>query len=127
MFTKEDLLARLQNGDTAEELADEFIAAMNEAETEYAETEKAAAEEAKREAEKLVDAEAVAEAIHTFFMKWYPDEASQDAALTGDQIISLLESTIETRKMMSNLIKEVEEIDMSDVFRRKTPFTIFKC
>ena len=93
MFTKEDLLARLQNGDTAEELANEFISAMNEAETEYAEAEKAAAEEAKREAEKLADAEVVAEAIHNFFMKWYPDESSLDAALTGEQIISLIEST----------------------------------
>lgn len=124
MFTKEDLLARLQNGDTAEDLADEFIAAMNEAEDAYKVENEAAEKAAKLEAEKLADAEQVAEDIHNFFLKWYPDHAQDGAPLTGEMVISLLESTIETKAMMD---KVIQEINLSDIFDYKNPFTVFKC
>jgi hypothetical protein len=124
MFTKEDLLARLQNGDTAEDLADEFIAAMNEAEDAYKVENEAAEKVAKLEAEKLADAEQVAEDIHNFFLKWYPDHAQDGAPLTGEMVISLLESAIETKAMMN---KVLHDISFDDTFSYTNPFKIFTC
>ena len=53
MFTKEDILARLQNGDTVDEIAYEMTNALNAAHTEYEEEQaQLKAEAAKADAEK---------------------------------------------------------------------------
>ena len=54
MFNKADILARLQDGDTVDQIADELAGAINEAQAEYKEIQKQ--EEADKEAARVKDA-----------------------------------------------------------------------
>lgn len=58
MFTSEDILARLQNGDSVDEIATEMANALNAAKTSYDEAEAKRIEEEKRIAEAKAKAEA---------------------------------------------------------------------
>lgn len=67
MFDKADILAKLQNGATADAIADEFVNALNAAEKELKELEAKRAEEEKKES-RIYEAkrEAVCEIIDGF-------------------------------------------------------------
>ena len=68
MFDKADILAKLQNGATADAIADEFVNALNAAEKELKELEAKRAEEEKAEEDRIYAAkrEAVCEIIDGF-------------------------------------------------------------
>ena len=68
MFDKADILAKLQNGATADAIADEFVSALNAAEKELKELEAKRAEEEKAEEDRIYAAkrEAVCEIIDGF-------------------------------------------------------------
>ena len=68
MFDKADILAKLQNGATADAIADEFVSALNAAEKELKELEAKRAEKEKAEEDRIYAAkrEAVCEIIDGF-------------------------------------------------------------
>ena len=101
MFDKSEILARLQNGDTMDEIAKEMSEALNAAQQQYQEeTIKANAE--KLEAQRILDAKRVA----------------VDMMLDGlcDYLVAAGEET---------LLKEVEDVDTDEVVEALDSIVVF--
>ena len=96
MFTEKDILARLQNGEDVQKIADEMAAALNQANKTYTD-QKAAEEAAKAAAEKatLQKKEELQEIIN-LFCDWtceYLGMSREDfGEITADQVIELIDS-----------------------------------
>ena len=76
MFKVEDILARLQNGEDAGDIAEEMVNVLNEANNKYQEEEeakakKAAAEAHVKEVQKLQDLQEIIDLIHDFCISYY--------------------------------------------------------
>ena len=76
MFKVEDILARLQNGEDAGDIAEEMINVLNEANNKYQEEEeakakKAAAEAHVKEVQKLQDLQEIIDLMHDFCINYY--------------------------------------------------------
>lgn len=106
MINEKDILARLRNGESATDIADELVAALNAANTTYVaevEAAKKAAEEAakkaalaeEREQEKDDLADEIAETIMDYIKLCAPTLVEDIAEeLTGAEVRKLLDSTI---------------------------------
>ena len=76
MFKVEDILARLQNGEDANDIADEMVKALNTANEQFQkeEEEKAKAAEAQaKNAKKLADLQAILDLMHDYCIEYYCD------------------------------------------------------
>ena len=76
MFKVEDILARLQNGEDANTIADEMVKALNTANEQFQkeEEEKAKAAEAQaKNAKKLADLQAILDLMHDYCIDYYCD------------------------------------------------------
>lgn len=78
MLIKEDIFARLQNGEDANDIANELINALNEANNQFQEEEeakaKAAAEAVKgKELQKMADLQQIIDLMHDFCIEYYCD------------------------------------------------------
>ena len=112
MFDKSEILARLQNGDTMDEIAKEISDVLNAAETEYQEeTIKANAEKLK--AERVMNAKRVAvdgmlDCLCDFLVAAGEDELIEDLKdVDTDVVVDMLESAIELAKTLDKL-KDLE-------------------
>ena len=108
-FTKADILARLQDGDTVDEIAAEMANALNEAEAE-----KKALDAAKEQEEtRVLNAKRVAvdnmlDALCDYFVAAGYGEYTKDIAkIDTEQIVKLLDSSIEMGKGLEKL-KDLE-------------------
>ena len=112
MFTKADILARLQNGDTVDEIAAEMAAALNEAEAEKRalDAELAAKEQ---EETRVLNAKRVAvdnmlDALCDYYVAAGYEEYTKDIAeLDTDKIVKLLDSSIKMAKSLEQM-KELQ-------------------
>ena len=108
MFTKADILARLQNGDTVDDIAAEMASALNEAE---AEKKALDAELAVKEKEELRVLEAKRTAVEFMIdgLCDYLVAAGEDKLLNDlyevevDKVIEMLDSSIEMAKSLEKL------------------------
>lgn len=78
MFKVEDILARLQNGEDAGDIAEEMVNALNAANDQYqkeeeAKAKKAAAKAQAEEAQKLADLQQIIDLMHDFCIDYYCD------------------------------------------------------
>ena len=93
MFYEKTILARLQNGEDAQKIADEMAAMINAANKTYAE-QKAAEEAAKAEAEHEVQKKEELQEILDLFADWmnayYGIEAKGE--LNADQVLEMIDS-----------------------------------
>jgi uncharacterized protein YyaL (SSP411 family) len=93
MFDEKTILARLQNGEDAQKIADEMAAMINAANKTYAE-QKAAEEAAKAEAEHEVQKKEELQEILDLFADWmnayYGIEAKGE--LNADQVLEMIDS-----------------------------------
>ena len=111
-FTKEDILARLQNGETTGTIAEEMADMLNEAEAEKKalDAEKVAKE---KEETRVLDAKRVAvdmmlDALCDYFVAAGYGEYTKDIAeIDTDKIVKLLDSSIEMAKGLEKL-KDLE-------------------
>ncbi len=121
MINEKDILARLQNGESADDIAQALIDVLNSAKDKYDEELAAQAkanEEAnaklKLEAEKQDDMDIVLNAIYDFIYKWYCEDDEDIADLdkifggfTSKDAINLIEeagaAAIEMTKMFNNI------------------------
>ena len=76
MFKVEDILARLQNGEDANDIGEEMVKALNEANNKYQEEEeakakKAAAEAHIKEVQKMQDLQEIIDLMHDFCINYY--------------------------------------------------------
>lgn len=105
MFNEKDILARLQNGEDAQKIADEMAAILNaanktytdqiEAEKKAAAALKAAAQKAKKE-----EADAIAASINQWVEKHYGVKAN---VATGEMLIEIMDSTTKAMKAFENI------------------------
>ena len=108
MFNKEDILARLQNGDSADAIAQEMATALNEAQTAYDEA-KAAEDKAKVEADRVLNAKRAAIEVMLDGVSDYliaageADLQKEVKDIKIDKVIELLDGTIEMAKSLEKL------------------------
>ena len=108
MFTKEDILARLQNGETADDIANEMATALNEA---TAEKEALDAELAAKEKEetRILNAKRAAvdnilDALCDYLIAAGEGEYVKDVAeVKTDKVIEMLDGSIEMAKSLEKL------------------------
>ena len=108
MFTKEDILARLQNGETADAIANEMATALNEAtaEKKALDAEKAAKAE---EETRVLNAKRVAvdnmlDALCDYLIAAGESEYVKDVAeVKTDKVIEMLDGSIEMAKSLEKL------------------------
>ena len=108
MFTKEDILARLQNGDSMDEIAKEISDVLNEAEAQYQEeTIKANAE--KLEAERVMNAKRAAvddmlDCLSDYLVIVGEEELLEELRdVDTDEVIEALDSVIAFTKSLEAL------------------------
>jgi hypothetical protein len=75
MFKVEDILARLQNGEDAGDIAEEVIQAINTANEQFQKEEEAKAKKAEhlKEAQKMADLQQIIDLMHDFCIEYYCD------------------------------------------------------
>ena len=108
MFTKADILARLQNGETVDTIAAEMAAALNEAEAEkkVLDAEKAAKE---KEEIRVLNAKRLAvdemlDAICDYLVAAGEEDLVEEVKeIKTDKVIDLLDGTIEMSKRLEKL------------------------
>lgn len=115
MYAKEDLLARLQNGEDISAIADEMAAALNEAQKEHEEkTKKLEAEiaeaarvrKAKREAVHMI-----LDGFTDYLIAVGEDELQNDVGeLVIDDVVKAFDSAI----IMAKRLKEIESLEFAD-------------
>ena len=108
MFDKADILAKLQNGATAETIADEFVSALNAAEKELKELEaKEAAEKAEEDRIHAAKREAVCEIIDGFcdFVIASGDEEmlAELQNVDPDKMVQMFDEMFELTRSMARL------------------------
>ena len=112
MFTKEDILARLQNGDSMDEIAKEMSDALNAAQADYesaiqADVEANRIKEAKRQAVDMM-----LDGLCDFLVAAGKDNFIEDIKdIDTDDVIDMLDSMIELGETLDKL-KDLEFVKM---------------
>ena len=104
MFDEKTILARLQNGEDVQKIADEMATALNQANKAYAE-QKAAEEAAKKnEVQKKEDLQEILDLFSDWFGTYYDmDVAELKSELKADQVIELVDSFKEYMEAIKGL------------------------
>ena len=105
MFDEATILARLQNGEDAQKIADEMAAALNKVNKIYADQK--AKEEADRAAAKRAESQKKEDLqeIIDLFMEWLSNYYKVDAPteVTADQVLEVIDSIFEYVEAMKGL------------------------
>ena len=121
MINSKDILTRLQNGEKAEDIANELVSALNVANDAYLkeqEAKKAESEaKAKREVQKIIDMQDILDLLHDFCIEYYCDD-SEDinaveaafADLTAEKVIAMVEEAGAAVLDMEKKLKDVEKL-----------------
>ena len=119
MFDEATILARLQNGEDAQKIADEMAAALNKVNKIY--SDQKAKEEADRAAAKRAESQKKEDLqeIIDLFMEWLSNYYGVDAQtqLTADQVLELIDSIFEYVEAMKGL---------ESMFAKKAPVKVIK-
>ena len=115
MYTKEDLLARLQNGEDLAAIADEMATALNEAQREYEEETKRLEEQKVEEdriwAAKKEAAYMMLDALSDYLIAAGEDELQKELNdVEVETIIKMLDSSID----MTKRLKKLESLEFAD-------------
>lgn len=102
MFDEKTILARLQNGEDAQKIADEMAAALNQANKAYAD-QKAAEEAAKKqnEVQKKKDLQEILDMFADWFKTYYGIETKGE--LEADAVLELIDSIKEYVEALKGL------------------------
>ena len=108
MFTKEDILARLQNGETADDIALEMATALNEATAEKETLDAELAAKEKEEARvlnaKRVAVDSMLDALCDYLVAAGEGDYVKDIAeVKTDKVIEMLDGSIEMAKSLEKL------------------------
>lgn len=120
MYTKDDIMARLQKGDDPQAIANEIADTLNAAVAEYEENQKAAQKEkeaAKRNSEKQKDMAELCRLFWKYMQKYY---GWDEGEFSDEDVRDVIESTeaamvaaTELKSMFENLNKTLNE-DMDE-------------
>ena len=104
MFTKEDILARLQNGDSMDEIAKEMTDALNAAHADYESAKQADAEVTRVMNAKRVAVDGMLDCLCDFLVAAGEDELIEDLKdVETDVVVDMLESAVELTKTLEKL------------------------
>ncbi len=116
MYTKDDIMARLQKGDDPQAIANEIADTLNAAVAEYEENQKAAQREkeaAKRDSEKQKDMAELCRPFWNYMQKYY---GWDEGEFSDEDVREVIESTeaamvaaTELKSMFENLNKTLNE------------------
>ena len=137
MYTKNDIMARLQKGDDPQAIANEIADTLNAALAEYEESQKAAKEKeaaAKKDAEKQKDMTELCNMFNAYMHKYYDWD---EGAFDEDDVREIIEATeaamlaaTELRELFASFEKNLNE-DMDEqparLHHETTPNTKCAC
>ena len=104
MFTKEDILARLQNGDSMDEIAKEMTDALNAAQADYESAKQADAEAERVMSAKRQAVDGMLDCLCDFLVAAGEDELIEDLKeVDTDVVVDMLESAVELTKTLEKL------------------------
>lgn len=112
MFTKEDILARLQNGDSMDEIAKEMSDALNAAQADYESAIQADVEANRIKEAKRVAVDMILDGLCDFLVASGKDKLIEDVKdIDTDDVIDMLDSAIELTETLDKL-KDLEFVKM---------------
>ena len=127
MFDEKTILARLQNGEDVQKIADEMAAMINAANKTYADQK--AAEEAKRQAEeerkkalnlqKTADLQDILDQFAVWFNAYYDVDESVWDEINADSVLEMIDSVQEYIKAMSDLTAKPNADETLNAFLNK--------
>ena len=125
-MTKSEIIARLQNGETMDDIAAEISTMMTEAEDEYAAIQKAEEEKKMKETKKIHDAAKIALELQAFLAEWYPEADIESFPANGCQIIDWIDKTLQFDATINAFadsipsrpeVKVIHSSDASDIIK----------
>ena len=120
MVNSKDILTRLQNGEKAEDIANELINALNDANDAY---NKEVEAESEVKAKKVADMQDILDALHDFCIEYYCNDSKDiDAVeeafadLTAEKVIQMVEEAGETIALLEEHLKGIEKMFADNPF-----------
>ena len=121
MVNSKDILTRLQNGEKAEDIANELINALNDANDAYNKEVEAKKAESETKAKKVADMQDILDLLHDFCIEYYCDsnedinevEAVFDE-FTAEKVIEIVEEAGAAVLELNEQLKDIEK--MFDTF-----------
>ena len=127
MVNSKDILARLQNGEKAEDIANELINALNDANDAYNKEVEAKKAESETKAKKVADMQDILDLLHDFCIEYYCDsnedinevEAVFDE-FTAEKVIEIVEEAGAAVLELNEQLKDIEKMFGAFPFSKPT-------
>lgn len=121
MVNSKDILTRLQNGEKAEDIANELINALNDANDTYNKEVEAKKAESEAKAKKVADMQDILDLLHDFCIEYYCDNNEDINAVeeafdefTAEKVIEIVEEAGAAVLKFDEQLKDIEK--MFDTF-----------
>ena len=127
MVNSKDILTRLQNGEKAEDIANELINALNDANDAYNKEVEAKKAESEVKAKKVADMQDILDLLHDFCIEYYCDsnedinevEAVFDE-FTAEKVIEIVEEAGAAVLELNEQLKDIEKMFGTFPFSKPT-------
>ena len=127
MVNSKDILTRLQNGEKAEDIANELINALNDANDTYNKEVEAKKAESEVKAKKVADMQDILDLLHDFCIEYYCDsnedinevEAVFDE-FTAEKVIEIVEEAGAAVLELNEQLKDIEKMFGAFPFSKPT-------
>ena len=127
MVNSKDILTRLQNGEKAEDIANELINALNDANDAYNKEVEAKKAESETKAKKVADMQDILDLLHDFCIEYYCDsnedinevEAVFDE-FTAEKVIEIVEEAGAAVLELNEQLKDIEKMFGTFPFGKST-------
>ena len=127
MVNSKDILARLQNGEKAEDIANELINALNDANDAYNKEVEAKKAESETKAKKIADMQDILDLLHDFCIEYYCDNNEDINAVeeafddfTAEKVIEIVEEAGAAVLELNEQLKDIEKMFGAFPFSKPT-------
>ena len=127
MVNSKDILARLQNGEKAEDIANELINALNDANDAYNKEVEAKKAESETKAKKVADMQDILDLLHDFCIEYYCDSNEDINAVeeafddfTAEKVIEIVEEAGAAVLELNEQLKDIEKMFGAFPFSKPT-------
>ena len=127
MVNSKDILTRLQNGEKAEDIANELINALNDANDAYNKEVEAKKAESETKAKKVADMQDILDLLHDFCIEYYCDSNEDINAVeeafddfTAEKVIEIVEEAGAAVLELNEQLKDIEKMFGTFPFSKPT-------
>ena len=127
MVNSKDILTRLQNGEKAEDIANELINALNDANDAYNKEVEAKKVESETKAKKVADMQDILDLLHDFCIEYYCDSNEDINAVeeafddfTAEKVIEIVEEAGAAVLELNEQLKDIEKMFGTFPFGKST-------